>query len=94
MRRYFERGLLVTINTDDPKMFGNSLADEYRLLVEKLGFMPEEVRELVLNGVQAAWMPEEKKVGLAREILDFTGAEEVKPGLAERANRRAPHPKG
>ena len=71
MRRYFERGLLVTINTDDPKMFGNSLADEYRLLVEKLGFTPEEIRELVLNGLQAAWMPEEKKARLAREIVDF-----------------------
>lgn len=38
VKRYFERGIIVTINTDDPKMFGNSLAEEYQLLEEKLGF--------------------------------------------------------
>ena len=32
MRRYFERGILITVNTDDPKMFGNTLAEEYTLL--------------------------------------------------------------
>jgi adenosine deaminase len=71
VRRYFERGLLVTINTDDPKMFGNSLADEYRLLVEELGFTPEEIRLLLLNGVQAAWISEQKKAWLAKRILEF-----------------------
>ena len=31
IRRYFEAGMIVTVNTDDPKMFQTSLADEYRL---------------------------------------------------------------
>jgi adenosine deaminase len=32
VRRFYERGITVTINTDDPKMFGNSLAAEYKSL--------------------------------------------------------------
>ncbi len=64
VRRYFERGLMVTINSDDPKMFDNSMAEEYRLLVEQLGFSQNEIRELILNGILASWMDEEKKESL------------------------------
>lgn len=71
MRRYFDRGILVTISTDDPKMFGNTLADEYHLLIEKLGFSPEEIRLLLLNSIHAAWATQGKKDQWEREILDF-----------------------
>ena len=68
MRRYFERGLLVTVNTDDPKMFGNSLAEELRLLEQRLGFSRDEVRQVILNGVRASWLPEARKQELAKEF--------------------------
>jgi len=61
VRRYFERGLVITINTDDPQMFGNSLAEEYMLLEEKLGFSRDEIRALILQGIHAAWLPQERK---------------------------------
>jgi adenosine deaminase len=61
VRRYFERGLVVTINTDDPQMFGNTLADEYRLLEERLGFSRKEICTLILQGLCAAWLSEELK---------------------------------
>ena len=68
VRRYFERGILVTVNTDDPKMFGNSLAGEYRLLEETLGFSRDDVRQIILNGVRAAWLPKERKRGLVEDF--------------------------
>ncbi len=61
VRMFFERGLFVTINTDDPKMFGNSLAEEYRVLVEKLGFSRKEIKKLILEGISASWMPFDQK---------------------------------
>ena len=61
VRRYYQRGIFLSINTDDPKMFGNSLAEEYMLLVEKKGFTPAEIKELVLGGIKMSWMPEERK---------------------------------
>jgi adenosine deaminase len=64
IRHYYETGLLVTVNTDDPMMFNNSLAQEYRLLVECLGFTPDDVRNLILNGVRASWLPEERKAAM------------------------------
>ncbi len=61
VRRYFERGMVLSINTDDPKMFGNSLSEEYLLLTEKQGFSRAEIKELVLGAIQMSWMPEGKK---------------------------------
>jgi adenosine deaminase len=51
----------VTINTDDPKMFGNPLAEEFRLLEGKLGFSRDQMRSLILQGIQAAWLSEDRK---------------------------------
>ncbi len=56
IRRYMERGLTVTVNTDDPKMFGNSLAVELRALRETLNFSHAEIRDLILAGIQASWL--------------------------------------
>jgi adenosine deaminase len=61
IRRYYEHGILVTVNTDDPKMFGNSLAEEYQTLVERLGFTQDDIRVLLMNAVEASWLGEERK---------------------------------
>lgn len=61
VRRYFERGIVLTINTDDPKMFGTSLAEEFRVLEDQLGFSRREIRGLILNGINASWLSKDKK---------------------------------
>jgi adenosine deaminase len=61
VRRYFERGVVMSINTDDPKMFGNSLAEEFKLLVEKRGFTAEDIQKLLLESIEMSWMSERKK---------------------------------
>ncbi len=57
VRRYWERGLNVSISTDDPGMFHNSLRMEYAALVDTFGFTPAEIRALVVNALDAAWRP-------------------------------------
>lgn len=60
---FFERGIMVTVNTDDPEMFGNTLAQEYRLLEQELGFSRLQTRQLILNGIEASWKsPDQKEV--------------------------------
>lgn len=68
LRRFFDRGILVTVNTDDPTMFGSSLAGELRLLSARLGFTREEIRTLQLDAILASWLPEERKRALTKEI--------------------------
>ncbi len=61
VRDYSERGLVVTVNSDDPSMFGNSLAQEYRCLETELHFSRDEIREFVLQAIRASWLPDERK---------------------------------
>jgi adenosine deaminase len=69
IRRYFERGLLVTVSTDDPKMFGNSLAREYQVLEDVFGFTPEEIRTVAENSVKASWMDDDRKRRMLAAML-------------------------
>lgn len=73
VRKYFERGMLISINTDDPKMFGNSLAEEYLMLTEKHSFTRLEVKELILAGIRTSWMAEEKKKQMAAAFAKDPG---------------------
>lgn len=61
IKEYFDKGLLVTINSDDPLMFDSDLNDEYRILVEKLNFTMADLMTLSLNGVKASFLSNEKK---------------------------------
>lgn len=70
IRRFFNLGLLVTVNTDDPTMFNNRLAQEYQQLVKKLGFSPEDVHMLLRNAIEASWLPAERKESLAAQLSD------------------------
>jgi adenosine deaminase len=55
-RHFFERGIPISINTDDPKMFGTSLVDEYTALESELGFSREEIEALILNAIESSWL--------------------------------------
>jgi len=59
VRRYVDQGLNVSINTDDPGMFHNSMAEEYAVLMDLFDFTPDEIRALVLSAAGAAWRPED-----------------------------------
>jgi adenosine deaminase len=61
IRDYFDRGMVVTVNSDDPSMFGTSLAREFRCLEAELGFSRDEIRTLILQGIRSTWLPENRK---------------------------------
>jgi len=63
-KSYFEQGLMITLNTDDPALFGTTLSREYQLAQEAFGFTDEHLRELARNSFEASFLPPEKKVEL------------------------------
>jgi len=77
VRRLFDAGLLVTLNTDDPAMFHTSLSREYELAQDVFGFTDEHVRELARNSLEAAFLPAEKKVELLRRFDEAVEKSEV-----------------
>lgn len=62
VRNYFDQGLMITLNTDDPAMFGTSLCREYQLAQDTFGFTDEHLRELARNSFEASFLPAEKKL--------------------------------
>jgi aminodeoxyfutalosine deaminase len=66
LRKLFDAGVMVTLNTDDPDMFRTSLAGEYLIAQQVFGFSDDELRELAKNSFRASFLPEEKK----RAFLD------------------------
>src|SRR6266550_3185118 len=71
VKRFFDQGLMLTLNTDDPAMFDTSLVDEYQLVQDTFGFTDEHLRELARNSFEASFLPAEKKVRFL-DLLDAT----------------------
>jgi len=68
VKEMFDAGLMVTLNTDDPAMFGTTLTREYRLAKEVFGFTDEQLRELARNSFEASFLPAEKKLEMLRKV--------------------------
>jgi aminodeoxyfutalosine deaminase len=70
VRRYFDQGLMLTLNSDDPAMFRSSLVEEYALVQQAFAFTDEHLRELARNSFEASFLPAEKKIEFL-DLLDF-----------------------
>jgi len=73
VRRYFDQGLMITLNTDDPAMFATSITKEYELAQTEFGFTDEHLRELARNSFEASFLPPEKKLEFLN-LLDSAAA--------------------
>jgi aminodeoxyfutalosine deaminase len=71
VKQYFESGLMVTINSDDPPMFGSNLLEEYVLVQKQFEFSLEQMRELAANAVEASFLPPERKLELLRRVEQY-----------------------
>ncbi|MFK8025127.1 MAG: adenosine deaminase [Ilumatobacter sp.] len=61
IRRMFDRGLTMTVNSDDPPMFGVELVDEYVTMHDVMGFGFDDLVELAMNGIDVAWVDDATK---------------------------------
>lgn len=68
VRRYFEEGLMVTLNSDDPPFFGSNLLDEYVLAHQQFEFPLDALRELAANSIEASFLQPESKLALLGEV--------------------------
>jgi adenosine deaminase/aminodeoxyfutalosine deaminase len=57
LRRLYDAGVPVTLNSDDPPMFATTLVKEYRVAAEHFGFTHDELRGIARNGFEFAFDP-------------------------------------
>ena len=70
VREYFDRGLRVTVNTDNRLMSNTTMTKELALCCEHLEFDLHEIKKLILNGFKSAFLRYPERKALIAEALD------------------------
>jgi adenosine deaminase len=70
--KLIEAGLWVTLNSDDPPMFGTTLTEEYIKCAETFGWDEEYVRAMALRATEAALVNDRRREELRRAVREFS----------------------
>lgn len=70
IRTFFDKGLLVTVNTDDPVFFKVSLCDEYYKLFSEANFTLPQIQVLIKNAFKASYLSKAKKSEWCKKVDD------------------------
>jgi aminodeoxyfutalosine deaminase len=68
IRGLYDAGAVVTVNSDDPPMFGTTLNREYEIAADLLGLDEPGIADLARNAVRASFMSEDEKAQLLGAI--------------------------
>ena len=74
LKRLLDRGLRVTINSDDPAYFGGYIVDNYVAAKEALGLTREDLVTLARNSFSASFLPEQDKAAWIAKIDAYAQA--------------------
>ncbi len=91
LKRLYEAGVRMNISPDDGGMMNTDIANEYRLLQEKLGFTDAQLTDITLMSLEGLPMPsEDKRQALIATVLDQRPVEVV--AEMDRRAEREPNP--
>ncbi len=68
LRKLWDKGLLLTISSDDPPMFSTDLNHEYQVLVNEFNFTQTELERISLNAIHASFLSQGEKRKLELEF--------------------------
>ncbi len=74
LKRLMDRGVKVTINSDDPAYFGGYIGDNYVATAEALRLSPEDLATIARNSLEASFASEAAKVEWLDELDRYVGA--------------------
>ena len=61
IRRFFDEGIVCTVNTDDPVLFSVELNEEYERVATQVGFSRDELLTLVKHNLMSTFLPQDEK---------------------------------
>jgi adenosine deaminase len=71
IHRYMNLGILVSVNSDDPRMFNTSLEKEFLELIHTFKMKKDDIYQLQKNAIQSAWCDIDLKKSLSNELLNY-----------------------
>lgn len=72
----YRLGVRVTVNTDDPSISSTTLTDEYHVVLTTMNMAPADLKRMLLNSAQAAFLPAEDKAALEARFRAALGIDE------------------
>lgn len=68
LREMLERGLCVTINSDDPAYFGGYIGENYTATADALGLTRDQMLQVARNSFRASFLDETERARLLEEV--------------------------
>jgi adenosine deaminase len=68
LRRMLEKGVAVTVNSDDPAYFGGYVQENYSAAAQALRLGRDEIAAIVRNGIAASLLPPPGKAALLTAV--------------------------
>ena len=68
LRTMMDKGLFVTVNSDDPAYFGGYVNENFAAVQEGLGLSDEDLAQLARNSFEAAFLPQADKRRLVQRV--------------------------
>ena len=88
LSKMLNEGLNVSINSDDPPMFGTTLTEELFRSAEDLDLSLDMLYSLTRNAVNAAFLPKDEKDALRSRVI--TGFSEAEDASADESDEDSP----
>lgn len=79
VRKLYDAGVRLCLNTDDPCLFGCTIGSEYQLAQDRFGFTPRELAGLTRIALEAAFVDEPTRRKLIKKIDDYDFALRQRP---------------
>lgn len=68
IKKMISSGLNVTVNSDDPTFFQTSITHEFHHLVNRKGFMWNDIKQLAIRGVESSFLESEEKKKMRKKF--------------------------
>lgn len=68
VREMLDQGLRISLNSDDPKLFPTTLANEFEIARRDLGLRASEAADILRNGIDAAFCDKRTSAGLSQRL--------------------------
>ena len=78
LKQLLDRGLLVTVNSDDPAYFGGYVGDNFQATATALGLDRDQLLTLARNSFTASFLPDEQKRNYLAAVDRFNAQPSLK----------------
>lgn len=76
LRKLYDSGVRICINTDDAGLFGTDIGKEYRLTAQEFGFCRAELLDVTLCALECAFVDENTKKRLIAQVYQQFSAQD------------------